>query len=153
MSLIPFVDVLSKIVDQVLPDADKKLEVKLQLAKIADAEAARENQLLIAQTEVNKAEAGHSSIFVAGWRPAIGWGCGIALVYNTLLAPMFHLGVADLPFLQTILMGMLGLSVSRTVEKMTGNGTMVLPLPKKNEHILQAPKQEKKKPLGGLWPF
>jgi hypothetical protein len=157
MGLLPFLDVFTKVIDQVIPDADKKMELKLELAKLADAENARASQEAIAQSEVNKVEAGHRSIFVAGWRPAIGWGCGGALVYNTILAPLTGLGVADLGFLQTVLLAMLGISASRTVEKIQGVANDVLPMTKKQaEAINAAPAVEaprKKKVLGVEWPF
>ena len=68
-------------------------------------EAQAESQLLAAltgvvmgQIEINKVEAGHKSIFVAGWRPFVGWTCGIALAYNFVLRPLgmsiaFYAGV------------------------------------------------------------
>jgi len=153
MGLLPIIDVLGKIVDNVIPDPDKKMEVKVELAKLADAEAARENQLLIAQTEVNKAEAGHSSIFVAGWRPAVGWGCGCALVYNTIIAPLTGAGVADLGFLQTILLGMLGIGGMRSLEKIKGVASDVLPLPKKDAPVPKKKGGVFKKIGRGEWPF
>ena len=151
MGLLSILGIIERVVDNVVPDPDKRMELKLELAKLADAESAREHQQMIAQTEVNKAEAGHRSIFVAGWRPAIGWGCGAALVYNTLLAPMFGLGVADLGFLQTILLGMLGISASRTVEKIKGVTNDVLPIRK--EVAPNPAPAKKKKVLGVEWPF
>jgi hypothetical protein len=74
------------------------------------------------QIEINKAEAQHKSIFVAGWRPFIGWTCGIALCWHFVLAPvtMFvcaylavqipELPTFDMGSLMTVLMGMLGLA-------------------------------------------
>lgn len=159
MGLLSIIPIVGEILDKVVADPDKKLELKLELAKLADQEAARESQERIAQTEVNKVESGHRSIFVAGWRPFVGWGCGSALIYNTMIAPMFGLGVADLGFLQTILLGMLGISVSRTVEKIKGVTNDVLPIIKpKNETLPSVPEKEKKggilKKVGrGEWPF
>ncbi|WP_416899639.1 MAG: 3TM-type holin [Minwuia sp.] len=86
----------------------------------------------LVQTELNKVEAGHRSVFVAGWRPFIGWVCGLALFYNfvarDLLAwAILNSGVqASMPpdlameELMTVLLGMLGLGAFRTAEKMTG---------------------------------
>jgi len=42
-------------------------------------------QLIELQSEINKVEAQHRTIFVAGWRPFIGWVCGVALAYNFVL--------------------------------------------------------------------
>jgi hypothetical protein len=88
--------------------------------------------LVQGQLEINKVEAQHGSIFVAGWRPAIGWICGSALGWNFIIQPIitwaaFISGVdmADAPRLDTgelttILLGMLGLGGLRTYEKRLG---------------------------------
>jgi len=148
MGLLSILGIVEKVIDNVVPDPDKKLELKLELAKLADAEAERQHKELIAQSEVNKVEAGHRSIFVAGWRPAIGWGCGAALVYNTLIAPAFGLGVADLGFLQTVLLGMLGLAGARTYEKVRGVAEGAIRPPAAPAEV-----KPKKKVLGVEWPF
>ena len=71
--------------------------------------------------KVNKVEASHKSLFVAGWRPAIGWICGLALLYSTIVSPIlgiwFTVPAVDTSLLTTVLMGMLGLGTLRTVEK------------------------------------
>ena len=88
--------------------------------------------LVEGQLRINEQEAKHSSIFVAGWRPAIGWICGIALGWNFILQPiaswvafMAGMDLADMPKLEvgdlmTILLGMLGLGGLRTYEKKLG---------------------------------
>jgi hypothetical protein len=94
------------------------------------------NEAALAQVEVNKIEAGHSSVFVAGWRPFIGWVCGVALalyyvpmfiigmglwVWACLeagaMVPRPELGVAEIIGL---VMAMLGLGGLRTFEKLHG---------------------------------
>jgi hypothetical protein len=82
-----------------------------------------------AQAEINKIEAGSTSLFVAGWRPFIGWTCGAALAYNYVLMPLLvwvvtnfypdapAMPVLDNSELMTILLGMLGLGAMRTYEK------------------------------------
>ena len=76
------------------------------------------------QLEVNKVEAAHKNLFVAGWRPAIGWICGFALLYSTILSPIigiwFTVPAVDSSLLTTVLMGMLGLGAMRTAEKVKG---------------------------------
>lgn len=82
-------------------------------------------KLIELQTKINEAEAMHRSIFVAGWRPFIGWICGIALAYNFVLRDLiiFVMGKDFVPpalqmdHLMTVLMGMLGLGAFRTYEK------------------------------------
>jgi|TARA_R110000803_G_scaffold124865_4_gene192567 hypothetical protein len=83
------------------------------------------NELISLQTKINEIEAGHRSIFVAGWRPFIGWICGIALAYNFIIRDLFIwiLKPVDIPpalqmeHLMTVLLGMLGLGGLRTYEK------------------------------------
>jgi hypothetical protein len=89
-------------------------------------------ELAKGQLEINKAEASHKSIFVAGWRPFIGWTCGIALAWHFVLQPLimflsvlFGFALPELPAfdmgsLMTVLMGMLGLGGLRTYEKQKG---------------------------------
>lgn len=89
-------------------------------------------QPAIIQTELNKIEAAHRSVFVAGWRPFIGWVCGLALLYNFVIRDLLawlilNTGLeASMPpdlameELMTVLLGMLGLGAFRTAEKMTG---------------------------------
>jgi len=91
--------------------------------------------LVQGQLDINKAEAQHASIFVAGWRPFIGWVCGIALVWNFIIQPLLlwvawmipELGIdmstapkLDSGELMTVLLGMLGLGGLRTYEKRLG---------------------------------
>jgi len=91
--------------------------------------------LVQGQLDINKEEAKHASLFVAGWRPAVGWICGISLGWNFIVHPML-LWVAfilpDIPVdlstapqldsgeLMTVLLGMLGLGGLRTYEKRVG---------------------------------
>ena len=87
----------------------------------------------LAQIELNKIEAGHRSIFVAGWRPFIGWVCGIALLWHFILFDLLswitvnHFPhVTALPELTetetlvTVLLSLLGLGAMQTVEKFGG---------------------------------
>ena len=83
------------------------------------------------QTEINKIEVRHRSIFVAGWRPAIGWICALALGWGWVLAPIIEtllvvvgkkvnlptINVAEALGLATI---MLGNATLRTIEKNKG---------------------------------
>jgi hypothetical protein len=99
-------------------DKDKKNQIAYELSTMAEKHA---QELLKGQLEVNKTEAAHKSLFVAGWRPAIGWICGLALLYSTILAPIlgiwFTVPPVDSSLLTSVLMGMLGLGAMRTVEK------------------------------------
>lgn len=85
----------------------------------------------LATTVINKAEAANPSVFVAGWRPAIGWVCGAACAWNWIALPLVKVALAvasyklalspaDITEMLPILMGMLGLGGLRTVEKING---------------------------------
>jgi hypothetical protein len=81
-------------------------------------------KLIEIQNEVNKIEAQHRSVFVAGWRPFIGWVCGLALLYNFIIRdlvawvnPTVMPPALQMDQLITILLGMLGLGGLRTYEK------------------------------------
>jgi len=83
------------------------------------------------QVEINKIEAGHRTIFVAGWRPFIGWICGLALGAHFLAFPLLEWGSAlvgdkilapdlDAGVIVSLILAMLGLGASRTYEKLHG---------------------------------
>jgi hypothetical protein len=115
---------VTSIVDKFVVDKDLKMKLQHELETAL-------HSANLAQLEVNKAEAAHKSVFVAGWRPFVGWVCGVALSYHFILAPLLQFGFAlagmdqELPEfefsqLSTVLMGMLGLGGLRTFEKMKG---------------------------------
>ena len=108
---------VSAILDKVIPDKDLREKLSHEIATMADKQ-------MSAQIEVNKVEAAHKSLFVAGWRPAIGWICGLALLYSTIVSPIlgiwFTVPAVDTSLLTTVLMGMLGLGAMRTFEKTKG---------------------------------
>lgn len=122
------VPALGTLVDRLIPD-----QAAAERAK-ADMEAAlikASNEAALAQVEVNKIEAGHSSVFVAGWRPFIGWVCGAALAWAFIVGPVLAwslavLGIREsLPPIMTdnlfeLVLAMLGLGGLRTFEKMRG---------------------------------
>ena len=80
----------------------------------------------LAQVELNKVEAAHRSIFVAGWRPAIGWVCALGLLNTFLLNPWIQWFTSkagpELPqdIMLELVLALLGLGALRTVEKMNG---------------------------------
>ena len=116
-SLSALIGPVSAILDKVIPDKDLREKLSLEIATMADRQ-------MSAQIEVNKVEAAHKSLFVAGWRPAIGWICGLALLYSTIISPILGIWVTvpdvDTSLLTTVLMGMLGLGAMRTFEKTKG---------------------------------
>ena len=119
----------TQILDKFVEDKDQKAELAHELATMADR-LAHEQQL--AQISVNKAEAVSGSLFKGGWRPFVGWVCGVAFFYHFVLQPIiiFVLTVAgvdipDLPkfemnTLLTVLGGLLGIGGLRSYEKTKG---------------------------------
>lgn len=117
------------LLDKVVEDKDQKNALAHEIATLAGKQA---HEAAMAQVEVNKAEAQHKSIFVAGWRPFIGWSCGFAMAYHFIVAPLILFGVGisgaeipelpafDMDSLMTVLLGMLGLGGLRTYEKQKG---------------------------------
>lgn len=126
------IDAVGDLASEVLVDKDKKNEIKFELEKLKDQHAAREHEAVMGQIETNQAEAKHASIFVAGWRPFVGWACGFGLVYATIVLPLMSwiatviFGYAgDFPEFETMLLitilgGMLGLSTNRMFEAKWG---------------------------------
>ena len=113
------------IVDRFVETDDEKRAAEIIKAKMM-------MQPSLVQAELKKIEAAHRSIFVAGWRPFIGWVCGLALLYNFVMRDLLaclilNTGLeASMPpdlameELMTVLLGMLGLGAFRTAEKMAG---------------------------------
>lgn len=156
-ALIP---ILGEVLDRVIPDPTERAKLQLELAKLADADNQRAHLEALAQTGVNRQEAAHRSIFVAGWRPAVGWVCAGSLVYATIIAPLTGAGAPDLGFLQTILLAMLGISASRTYEKVKGVTNDILPIIKPKADTaapsitpIATPTVKPKKKGLDLWPF
>jgi roadblock/LC7 domain-containing protein len=88
-------------------------------------------QIRSGQNAINQVEAASTNLFVSGWRPFIGWICGIAIGYNFLVIPFaglflkifkadFTMPALDMGELWTLVTGMLGLGTMRTVEKLQG---------------------------------
>ena len=97
----------------------------LEIRELLKGKEIDPQKLIELQSEINKVEAQHRTIFVAGWRPFIGWVCGVALAYNFVLRDMliWFIGPEQVPpalqmeHLMTVLIGMLGLGGMRTFEK------------------------------------
>ncbi len=126
---------ISKIVSSIISSLDLGELFKGKEAKLRDFELALIKELSEqnkSQIEVNKIEASHKSIFVAGWRPSIGWVCSLAMAYNFVIQPFiiaivniwkpeFELPSLELEQLSTILIAMLGFGGYRTYEKIQMN--------------------------------
>lgn len=113
-------DLVTTVINKIWPDKSEQEKQELAAALT----------VVQGQLEINKVEAAHSSIFVAGWRPASGWICNIGLLYTFLLQPLLTwlctvAGVAQppgIPFdaLYVLLGSLLGVGTLRTVDKVKG---------------------------------
>ena len=114
--------VIGGVIDRIWPNKTEQERAELQAALL----------VVQGQLQVNQAEAGSRSMFVAGWRPFIGWVCGAACAWNWVglsiakaLLPVFggpsiSMEPADLTEMLPVLVGMLGLGGYRTFEKVKG---------------------------------
>ena len=119
----------TQLLDKFIEDKDQKAKLAHELATMAD-KLAHEQQL--AQMAINKEEASSGSLFKGGWRPFVGWVCGIAFFYHFVCQPviifivaMSGVDIPDLPkfemnTLLTVLGGLLGIGGLRTYEKQKG---------------------------------
>jgi len=95
-------------------------------AAITGQDPALDAKLAQAQVELNKIEAGSTSLFVSGWRPFIGWTCGFALFWNYVIREIVNafikvgLPAVDMSQLYPLVIALLGLGVYRTTEKIKG---------------------------------
>ena len=128
-------EVGSKVIDRVFPDPTAAASAKLELLKLQQsgelAQLAADTDLAKGQLDVNKTEAASTSVLVSGWRPFIGWVCGVAFAWNWIGLPIgklvlvlvghpVDLAQADMSEMLPVLLGMLGLGGLRTFEKAKG---------------------------------
>ncbi|CAB4188575.1 Holin of 3TMs, for gene-transfer release [uncultured Caudovirales phage] len=112
-----------KLIEKLIPDPAAQDAARLELLKLQQS---GELAAMTAQTEINKAEASNPSVFVSGWRPAIGWVCALAMGYQYLARPLMVAFMPALTFqglddnLWQLMTGMLGLGGLRTFEKTQG---------------------------------
>jgi len=110
---------VADVVDKFVETPDEKAAFKTVMARMAQEPG-------LAQVELNKIGAAHRSVFVAGWRPAIGWVCAIGLAFAFLVNPILQWAVSkpgpELPLdiMMELVIGMLGLAGLRTAEKLAG---------------------------------
>ena len=116
---------ITGLLDKFIPDKDQRARLAHDVATMAQKHA---QELAKAQLEVNKVEAAHKSLFVSGWRPFIGWTCGLGMFGNFITIPFANFALALLQYdiviplvpletMMPVLMGMLGLGAMRTYEK------------------------------------
>jgi hypothetical protein len=120
---------VSGLLDKVITDKDQAAQLAHEIATMSERHA---QEAMLAQLEINKAEAASGSIFKGGWRPAVGWVCAFAFAYHFVIQPVLvfifaYAGVDapelpefDMGTLLTVLGGMLGIGGLRTYEKQKG---------------------------------
>lgn len=123
----PILEIGKSLIDRWFPDPAAKAAAELELLKLT-TESDLKN--VLAQLEINAREAAHPSIFVAGWRPFVGWVCGFGLAFASIGYPlMTWLARArgwpapptlDTDVLMYVLGAILGVGTLRTVEKTKG---------------------------------
>ena len=88
------------LLDKFIEDKNQKNVLAHEIATMSERHA---QEALKGQLEINKMEAAHKSLFVAGWRPAIGWICAVGLLYNTIIANVLGIWM-DVPEVDTTLL-------------------------------------------------
>ena len=109
---------VTSLLDKFVEDKDQKNALAHEISTLASKQA---TELAKGQLAVNAVEAAHKSLFVAGWRPFVGWVCGVGLAYNVIIAQIlgiwFTVPEVDPSLLTPVLLGMLGLGGMRSYEK------------------------------------
>lgn len=125
----------TSLIDRLFPNPADRDKAKLALLEMQQkgelAQLDADLKLALAQVEVNRTEAATGSLFIGGWRPAIGWVCALAIAGQFIAHPLVqwymaynHLDVTipsfDFTSLMTIVLSLLGVGALRTVEKIKG---------------------------------
>lgn len=126
------IEPISRLLDRLIPDPDARARAQAELLKAQQEGELETFRLALsadqAQTAINRQEAASQHLFVSGWRPFIGWVCGVAFCYHFILQPLLVFALVnsghditlprfDMEALSTVLMGILGLGGLRTIEK------------------------------------
>jgi hypothetical protein len=126
MSLVStLVGPVTGLLDKFIEDKDQKNALAHEIATMSER---HHQELMKSQIEVNKVEAANSNLFVSGWRPFVGWTCGLGMFGNFITIPFANFVLAlleiaiviplvPLETMMPVLMGMLGLGAMRSYEK------------------------------------
>lgn len=124
-AVAPIIDKLVSLI----PDSNARAKAREEFELELQRAVSRASEM---QVEVNKIEAANPSVFVSGWRPFIGWTCGLAIMWVFIGQPVsiwavqvFGLSVSSLPdvkadYLFELVLAMLGLGGLRTFERVKG---------------------------------
>lgn len=124
-------DLGNKLVDRLLPDKAANDAAKAQLTQMV---VSGEIQQVVGQITIDQTEAANKSVFVAGWRPFVGWVCGSGLAYQFVFRPLltflvlfwrpsFQAPTLDMGTLLELLLALLGMGTMRTIDKINGVGS------------------------------
>ena len=113
------------LLDKFIEDKDQKSKLAHEIATMSQKYA---QEIAKGQMAINQVEAAHKSLFVSGWRPAVGWVCVLGMFGNFITIPFSNFVLAllgidiviplvPLETMMPVLMGMLGLGAMRTYEK------------------------------------
>lgn len=127
---------LGATIRQVLPNKEAQHDFDLKIAELADKADQREQELSLGQIEINKVEASNANLFVAGWRPAVGWICAgglgtqfmvrpILMWFSALIGHPTAFPELDGNLILGLLSALLGIGAMRTYEKTKGLATSV----------------------------
>ena len=123
------IEAVGGVLDKLFTSKEEKLNHEALMARLKQRPAE-------AQIELNKLEANHRTVFVAGWRPFIGWVCGFSLGFYFI--PQFAIGAylwatqtiqqgellpypnAGAESLFELVLALLGMATIRTIEKLNG---------------------------------
>ncbi len=113
------IDALGNAFDKIFTSDDERAQAAVVMEKLRQHPAEL-------QVELNKIEAGHRTIFVAGWRPFIGWVCGVGLAFVFLINPIIQWTTGEsgpempLESVFSLVIALLGMGGLRTIEKNSG---------------------------------
>lgn len=117
---------VSELLGKFVADKDQRERLAHEIATLAERQA---HEQALAQMDVNKQQAAHKSLFVAGGRPAAVWVCVLAMAFNFIILPVTLMGLAiakvsvpelqplDISEMMPVLLGLLGLGTMRSVDK------------------------------------
>ena len=122
------VTVGSQLITRLFPDPAQAAAANLELTKM---QMSGELAQITGQLDINKVEAASTSVFVSGWRPFVGWVCGLGVGYVAIVEPIArfiatmvgytgNFPIIDTTITMQVLMGMLGLAGMRSFDKKNG---------------------------------
>lgn len=129
MGIGSIIESVGKVAGDLITTDKERMQMELEQRKLDLEEKKLDQAINLAQIDVNKEEAKSASTFVSGWRPFIGWGCGLAFIYVSILEPIARFVAKvvfeyngsfpeiDTSITMQVLFGLLGLAGMRTYEK------------------------------------